>query len=393
MTILEIVLRVCTWAGFCWLFIAWTNPLHGRKHSLLYLTRLRYIHDLAILCSPWLLFRPGSVTHDLTLLFDLNAYHNDRLITLFMTLASLFGLVGLARQVFIYRMQLWHAPVKTISKLIQYYPPAIYQHQPVRKSPLLYIPGNQVWSVEYNSKEVLLDPRCRAYAGLSILHLSDLHLIGFLNQQFYCEMMQEALKLQPSGRPYDLVIFTGDLLDQPDMLDWIEPVFSQIPPELPRYYILGNHDWTKCDPALIRRELDRLGWIDISSIMVTVETRLGPVELAGTEVPWMGSSPPLSEQHAGALRILASHSPDQIMFAAYHNVDLVLAGHTHGGQVVIPFFGPMYSPSIYGPRYAGGTFKERQTVMHVSRGISGEHPLRWNCRPEVSRLVLGIQEA
>jgi hypothetical protein len=66
----------------------------------------------------------------------------------------------------------------------------------------------------------------------------------------------------------------------------------------------------------------------------------------------------------------------------------MLSGHNHGGQVRLPGFGPIYSPSIYGCHYASGVFWEPPTLVYVSRGISGKHPLRWNCLPELTRLVL-----
>jgi hypothetical protein len=66
----------------------------------------------------------------------------------------------------------------------------------------------------------------------------------------------------------------------------------------------------------------------------------------------------------------------------------MLSGHNHGGQVRLPGFGPVYSPSAFGCHYASGVFWESPTLLYVSRGISGKHPLRWNCLPELTRLVL-----
>ena len=54
---------------------------------------------------------------------------------------------------------------------------------------------------------------------------------------------------------------------------------------------------------------------------------------------------------------------------------LVLAGHNHGGQVVLPVLGPVYAPSRYGVRYAGGCFRRGDTMMHVGRGLGGIDPL------------------
>jgi predicted MPP superfamily phosphohydrolase len=65
-----------------------------------------------------------------------------------------------------------------------------------------------------------------------------------------------------------------------------------------------------------------------------------------------------------------------------------VAGHTHGGQICFPLIGPIHCPSWHGVKYASGVFVEPPTVMHVSRGVSSELPIRLNCRPEVTKLVL-----
>jgi predicted MPP superfamily phosphohydrolase len=88
------------------------------------------------------------------------------------------------------------------------------------------------------------------------------------------------------------------------------------------------------------------------------------------------------------LRILLSHSPDEFEWAQARDVDLVLAGHLHGGQVRLPLFGAIVSPSRYGVRYSLGVFTAGNTVMHVSRGTGSLTPLRYNCPPEISLLTL-----
>ena len=73
-------------------------------------------------------------------------------------------------------------------------------------------------------------------------------------------------------------------------------------------------------------------------------------------------------------------------------MDLMLAGHNHGGHIQLPLVGPVFAPSRYGVFYACGTFHHEPTVMHVSRGISGHLPFRWNCRPEMVKLTLRAAE-
>ena len=65
-----------------------------------------------------------------------------------------------------------------------------------------------------------------------------------------------------------------------------------------------------------------------------------------------------------------------------------LSGHTHGGQIVLPVVGPVYAPSLFGCRYPAGVFSHWTTVMHVSRGLAGVHPIRFGARPEITRLVI-----
>lgn len=75
-------------------------------------------------------------------------------------------------------------------------------------------------------------------------------------------------------------------------------------------------------------------------------------------------------------------------WARQHGIDLMLAGHNHGGQIRFPLVGSVFVPSRYSRRYDRGTFAEPPTVLHVSRGLAGQHPLRYNCRPEVTKLIL-----
>ena len=92
------------------------------------------------------------------------------------------------------------------------------------------------------------------------------------------------------------------------------------------------------------------------------------------------------------LRIGVSHSPDQIGWARRERLDLMLAGHTHGGQIRFPVIGPLVAPSHYGSQFASGVFYLKPTLMHVSRGLSGVHPFRWLCPPEVSVLTLRAKQ-
>src|SRR5207237_8961353 len=86
--------------------------------------------------------------------------------------------------------------------------------------------------------------------------------------------------------------------------------------------------------------------------------------------------------------VLLSHTPDQLPFARRHDFDLMLAGHNQGGQIRLPYLGALITPSFYGSRYAGDLYFADPTLLHVSRGLAGIHPIRFNCPPEVPLLIL-----
>ena len=89
---------------------------------------------------------------------------------------------------------------------------------------------------------------------------------------------------------------------------------------------------------------------------------------------------------ADALRIALAHGPDQLRWARAWGADLMLAGHTHGGQIRIPPLGAIFSPTRHGVKYISGVFYSPPTILHVSRGVSGDIPVRWNCPPEIACL-------
>lgn len=247
-------------------------------------------------------------------------------------------------------------------------------------------PGNQVFQLEVNEKRLRHPHWPAAWDGLAILHLSDAHLYGPIGLPYFREVAEAAI-----AQHADLVAFTGDLLDRQALTSWLPETLGRIRAPLGCYFVLGNHDWY-LQPGPIRQAMQTHGWIDVAGKTVAVPAEKLPAAdcalvLGGDERPWMGTAP----QFAGdspAFRVLLSHTPDNLPWARSQGVDLMLSGHNHGGQIVPPVLGPIYSPSRFGTKYAAGLFQEGSTLLHVSRGISGRLPVRWNCRPELTRLVL-----
>lgn len=250
---------------------------------------------------------------------------------------------------------------------------------------MTWVPKNQILDLEVNEKELVLERLPESFDGWSIAHVSDFHLTGRMTQAFY-----EAIARLVSDLDCDCVVLSGDVIDKARCLGWLEPVFGGMRARESRFFILGNHDRRIRDDRLVRERMVRAGWEDLSEGWRRIEREEARVLWAGNELPWYRSAEQLDRPVRGAqeLRILVSHSPDQIVWAVKRDFDLVLAGHTHGGQIRPPMVGPIISPSRFGPKFASGEFRVANTWMHVSRGVAGTHPIRWNCSPEITRLVL-----
>jgi predicted MPP superfamily phosphohydrolase len=248
---------------------------------------------------------------------------------------------------------------------------------------LARLPWNQVFQVDLTEKTLRLKRLPAAWDGLSILHLSDVHFTGSPGREYFRHVMELCVAWEP-----DLVAFTGDTVDTEEHYRWVVPLFGRLKSRHGSFAILGNHDLYYSDPPLLRRRLGRAGLHVLGNGWKQIEVRGEPLVVVGHEGPWFRPAPDLSACPAGPFRLCLSHTPDNIGWARRHGIDLMLAGHVHGGQVRFPLVGSVLVPSRYGRRYDCGTFEEPPTVLHVSRGLSGEHPLRYNCRPEVTKLIL-----
>ena len=243
-------------------------------------------------------------------------------------------------------------------------------------------PGNQIFELAVESIELPVVHLPKQLDGYRVAHLSDIHLTGDVHPDFTRYVVERATQWQP-----DLMALTGDIIDKQHCIDWLEEIFSPAAARDGCYYVLGNHDTRVVDSTQTRDAMDRAGWTDLGGRAVNCRLANVDATLIGNEHPWF-PRPDLSPDAEGRLRLLLSHSPDQIRWARRHGITLMLAGHTHGGQGRLPMLGPLLSPSFHGSRYASGDFFISPTTMHVSRGLSGTHLLRVNCRPELSLLTL-----
>jgi predicted MPP superfamily phosphohydrolase len=243
------------------------------------------------------------------------------------------------------------------------------------------LPGNQIFTAEFVQREIRLARLPAALDGLSILHLTDLHMNGTPDRAFF----EWACARCADERP-DLVAMTGDVIDHLGVVDWLPSTLGRFVERAPHgcYFVLGNHDLHVAGPE-IRAAMEELGWTSVAGRVITKDVRGHTLLLAGTERPWAGEDPPLAEAPQGDVRILLSHAPHLVRIARRQHVDLMLAGHLHGGQIRWPLLGP-----LNGGRFHGGLYDVPPTLLHVGRGLGqmAMAPYRWRCPPEVTTLIL-----
>ena len=221
--------------------------------------------------------------------------------------------------------------------------------------------------------------------GVRIAHLSDFHLgvpsLGAVAARRAVGWV--------AGRRPDLVCVTGDLLSrargEPELLRLLERLGHP-------YVVLGNHDWALSrDPfsqpaALARLEHGTL----LADTVERVELRGRSVELAGVDPrSWLGRRTSNFPPSDADLRILLCHFPQVFDRVDPGRFQLILAGHLHGGQIVLPYgVGRLLLAHPRAP-YAQGVFRRGGTTMHVSPGLGTTFvPFRFAARPEATELVL-----
>ena len=222
-------------------------------------------------------------------------------------------------------------------------------------------------------------------APLKVAHLSDLHFGRWIGERTLSKWVDATLAERP-----DLVLITGDFVDYTttDVAPLLEQL-QRLEAPLGVYGVLGNHDYDLGEAFLVRLKegLERSGVTLLINEGVQVRDDLF---LAGTDDLWEGEldlARTLAERPNDRACLLMTHIPD-LLPVVPNDVDLTLCGHTHGGQVKLPFYGAVVTASKYGRRFVEGWFQDPVTAF-VSRGLGfGIVPLRFLSRAEIVMLEL-----
>ncbi len=238
--------------------------------------------------------------------------------------------------------------------------------------------------------EVELDGVPRELDGIRIAHLSDLHL-GVPGRG--PRAAEEAVAWVVERKP-ELVFLTGDLVSRRAGLPLLERLLGELPGCI---VVLGNHDFADSrDPFSERidgHELDRVEDVTVlSDEAIEVEVRGRRVQVVGVDprtYVLRQATPETCADPTADLRVLLCHFPGiarRMPGDAFH---LVLAGHFHAGQIVLPLPGKRIHLAHLGVRDVEGLFRYGSSVLHVSPGLGTTFvPFRFFARPEVTELVV-----
>lgn len=231
------------------------------------------------------------------------------------------------------------------------------------------------------------------FEGFKILHLADLH-----GKWFGAEQGKIIAKVK-SKEP-DVIVFTGDLIDASacEAAPGLN-LLSGLTDFAPVYFVTGNHEWwSGCYRDSLKPDILNTGVEILSDSFVLLRHNSGEIILTGVDDPdkkranGADFSFVLDNLAAGtpedSVKILLTHRPER--FKDYHSFDLVFAGHTHGGQIRLPFIGGLAAPHQgFFPRYTAGLYEVEETKMVVTRGLGNSIiPVRINNRPDIVSVVL-----
>ncbi len=375
-----LLLLAILWIGHACFWTYWLNNLYGRRLPKRFL-------------KPWRLLTGLVIVFGLPLLwwtFEYDSQHGSPvglwsiLVSFYTALCILLGAVNF--------------PIVTIARLRRR-PPASLLKEATRTLDLraelgdravgdgfyrriATLPFNGVFRVDFTDLEIAPSRLPAVWDGLTILLLSDFHFHGTPSRTWFERIFDEIAKEPPP----DIVVLAGDFVDSDAHRDWIAPLLGRLKGTACNLAILGNHD-EHHEPEKVRIQLEQAGYRVLSNSMETVPIRGVPCELIGHEGPWFPPGP-LRLPEAKTFRICASHTPDNFHWGIANDIDLMLCGHVHGGQIRLPIIGSIFVPSVYSRRYDMGVFGKGNLTMVIGRGLSGKEPIRFRCNPQVIRMTL-----
>ncbi|AIY80332.1 metallophosphoesterase [Clostridium botulinum] len=224
---------------------------------------------------------------------------------------------------------------------------------------------------------------------IKIAQISDIHL-----GEYYTIDKLEKLVNKVNSQNADIIVFTGDLFDNVSKFEdtsKVAPILKKLNAKIGKYAIYGNHDYGGGAKNIYKNVMEDSGFKILVNDQANVKLDSGKtISILGLDDALLGN--PDVEKTARNIKesnynLLLLHEPDLSDKFVSYNIDLILAGHSHGGQVKIPFLGEIVTPPL-AEKYKDGLYNlntQRNTQLYVNSGIGNtKMPFRFMNVPEVS---------
>jgi predicted MPP superfamily phosphohydrolase len=218
------------------------------------------------------------------------------------------------------------------------------------------------------------------HAAVRVVQISDLHCMKKVGNE------EKVVEIINSLKP-DIIIFTGDSANNIQGVVRFKDTMKRLNASLAKVGVRGNFDSRRLRDVNI---FEGTGFTELDAASVELQKEGDKIRITGVtcdKEDIVGEV--LKKAPAGdCFSIFLHHFPDLIEDLAGNNIDLYLAGHTHGGQVALPFYGAIITLSKFGKKYESGLYKVGNTLLYVNRGIGMDGPpnprARFFARPEIT---------
>ena len=253
--------------------------------------------------------------------------------------------------------------------------------------------------VDVTLQEIEVDSLPLEMNGLTIGQISDLHV-----NNWNTELIEHSIEVLNKLRP-DMVTVTGDIIcNGKTYIPMLTSLFKEVNAEYGKFACLGNHDYSDGDSS--RRIQDAYKKADFKVLInesVNIDIKGNPICIAGADDYKHGRqniSKMVKNIVDSSAKIFLTHNPVNFPKFSEHKPDLVISGHTHGGQIYLPFLNRLYK-KLLKLDYISGMYRDNNSILYVNRGIGTAlastllmnrkfliNTPRFNARPEISIFYL-----
>ena len=228
-------------------------------------------------------------------------------------------------------------------------------------------------------------------SNLKIVHITDLHIGYYSGLESLHQLVIKINNMQP-----DIICLTGDCFDDIGKIKFdpylVIPLFITLKSKYGKFFVPGNHDYGSNSISTVIKIMKLSGFNVLLNETQVVKTCAGNLSIYGIDDLCFGQ-PNFSNSFYDKddyidFRVCLMHEPDKVRLLN-PNINLILSGHTHGGQIRLPVFGALHTPAL-GKKYKQGLYQIRhRQYLYVNKGIGMTRlPIRVFCNPEIAIFYL-----